>query len=314
MFKNSVVDSKNSKADSKNLAVNIKNLTYRYPDGNLALDNVSLGVAKGELIALLGPNGAGKSTLLLHLNGILTGSGLVEIFGEDITKKKRGEIIKEVGMVFQDPDDQLFMSRVFDDVAFGPMNMDLPKEEIEKRVTSSLKKVGMRGYENRCPHHLSSGEKKKIAIATILSMEPEIIVLDEPVSNLDPKSRDAILEILKELKSKGKTIIITTHDVNVVPEIADRIYILDKKIIAKGTPREIFTNAKLLKEANLDVPKITLLFEILACFGYSCDNLPLSIDDAVSHITQTIETKGGHIHLHLHEHTHDEIKKISRKY
>ncbi len=294
--------------------ISIKNLTYRYPDGTLALDNVSLDVFGGELIALLGPNGAGKSTLLLHLNGVLKGSGLVSIFGGNIQDKKRGEIIREVGIVFQDPDDQLFMTTVFDDVAFGPMNMGLSKQEIGERVEDALGNVGLRGYEDRYPHNLSFGEKKKVSLATITSMEPEIIVLDEPTSNMDPKSRADILRIIKELKSRGKTIIIATHDINAVPEIADRIYILDRRIIAEGSPREIFMNVDLLKKANLDVPGITRLFEILTCFGYNCEDLPLSLDEAVSHLTESIEKGGGHIHLHIHKHTHENIKKIRRKY
>lgn len=294
--------------------ISIKNLTYRYPDGTLALDNVSLDVFRGELIALLGPNGAGKSTLLLHLNGVLKGSGSIRIFGGNIQDKKRGEIIREVGIVFQDPDDQLFMTTVFDDVAFGPMNMGLSKQEIGERVEDALGNVGLRGYEDRYPHNLSFGEKKKVSLATITSMEPEIIVLDEPTSNMDPKSRADILRIIKELKSRGKTIIIATHDINAVPEIADRIYILDRRIIAEGSPREIFMNVDLLKKANLDVPGITKLFEILTCFGYNCEDLPLSIDEAVSHLTKSIEKGGGHIHLHIHKHTHENIKKIRRKY
>ncbi len=296
------------------IAVEVEALSYKYPDGNLALDNVSLSASPGELIALLGPNGAGKSTLLLHLNGILKGEGSIRIFGEDIKNKKRSKIIEKIGIVFQDPDDQLFMPTVFDDVAFGPLNMGLSKQEVKMRVESALKKVGLKGYEDRCPHNLSFGEKKKAAFATILSMEPEIIILDEPASNLDPQSSRALFKIIKELKDKGKTIIIATHDIGIVPEIADKIYILDHKIIAEGTPRQIFSDADLLKKTNLEAPKITMLFEILTCFGYNCNDLPLSIDEAITHLTQSIETKGGHMHLHIHEHTHNEIKKITKKY
>ena len=217
--------SKNSKADSKNLAVNIKNLTYRYPDGNLALDNVSLGVAKGELIALLGPNGAGKSTLLLHLNGILTGSGLVEIFGEDITKKKRGEIIKEVGMVFQDPDDQLFMSRVFDDVAFGPLNLGCSPDEARFMAAGALGKVGLEGFENRVTYRLSGGEKRLVALATVLAMEPEILLLDEPQNGLDREAYQRIQELLVTLP---QSMIIVSHDQTFLEAVTNRrLYLQD---------------------------------------------------------------------------------------
>lgn len=294
--------------------VDVRDLTYVYPDGTLALKDVSMDVSRGELVVLLGPNGAGKSTLLLHLNGILKGSGSIRIFGEDIGNKKRSEVVSEVGVVFQDPDDQLFMPTVFDDVAFGPINMGLSDLEVERRVESALKKMNMLGYEARCPHHLSLGEKKKISLASVLSMEPEILAFDEPTSNLDPKSRRDVLKVMKDLKADGKTIILATHDINAVPEISDRVYVINKTLVGEGSPREIFLDADLLKDSNLEVPSITILFEILSCFGYNCDKLPLSIDEAISHLTTTIETEGGHIHLHMHEHTHEDIKKVRRRH
>ncbi|MEA3254421.1 MAG: ATP-binding cassette domain-containing protein [Candidatus Altiarchaeota archaeon] len=294
--------------------VDVRNLTYVYPDGTLALKDVSIDVSQGELVVLLGPNGAGKSTLLLHLNGILKGSGSIRIFGEDIVNKKRSEVVSEVGLVFQDPDDQLFMPTVFDDVAFGPINLGLSDLEVKGRVESALKKMNMQGYESRCPHHLSLGEKKRISLASVLSMEPEILAFDEPTSNLDPKSRRDVLKVMKDLKADGKTIILATHDINAVPEISDRVYVINKTLLGGGSPREIFLDVDLLKNSNLEVPSITLLFEILSCFGYNCDELPLSIDEAISHLTETIETGGGHIHLHMHEHTHRDIKKIRRRH
>ncbi|MBN2013574.1 MAG: ATP-binding cassette domain-containing protein [Candidatus Altiarchaeota archaeon] len=294
--------------------ISIKNLSYGYPGGTVALNDVSLDILRGESIALLGPNGAGKSTLLLHLNGVLSGKGSIEVFGRNIREKKRSELIKEIGVVFQHPDDQLFMPTIFDDVAFGPINMGLDRGEVERRVSSALEKVGLSGYENRYPHQLSLGEKKKAALATILSMDPEIIVLDEPTANLDPKSRRDLVGVMRDLKERGKTVIISTHDVSLVPGLADRVYVLDRKIIAEGTPKEIFLNTELLKKANLEIPPITYLFEVLSCFGYNCSSLPLSMDEAVKYLTDSIETEGGHIHLHLHEHTHEDLRRLKEKY
>jgi len=296
-------------------AISIKNLIYAYSDGTEALKNIDLDISKNESIAIIGQNGAGKSTLLMHLNGILKGNnGSIKIFDKNLKNKKREEIIKEVGVVFQDPDDQLFMPTVFDDVAFGPLNMNLPEDEVRKRVNDALMMVDMPGYEKKYPQHLSFGEKKKISLASVLSMDPEIVALDEPTANLDPKSRRDLIKIIRNLKAEGKTIIIATHDLNVIPGIVDRIYILNKTIIAEGTPRNIFLNAELLESENLDIPDIAILFKILSCFGYEPTDLPLSIDDAVVHLTKTLEKEGGHIHLHFHEHTHDKLAEVKKKH
>ncbi len=296
-------------------AISIKNLNYNYPDGTEALKNINLNISRNESVAIIGQNGSGKTTLLLHLNGIIENNGdNIKILGLLINKKNINTIRSKVGVVFQDPDDQLFMPTVFDDVAFGPINMNLSDCEVRRRVTASLKQVGMLGFENRFSHHLSFGEKKKISLASVLSMDPEILALDEPTANLDPKSRKDLIKIIRELKANGKTIIIATHDINAIPKIVDRIYILNKSIIAEGTTKEIFMNTELIKSANLDIPDVAILFEILSYFGYDCTDLPLTIDDAIEHLTKTIETKGGHIHLHVHEHTHDEIEKFKKRY
>ncbi|MBU4265628.1 MAG: ATP-binding cassette domain-containing protein [Candidatus Altiarchaeales archaeon] len=295
-------------------SIELKNLGYVYPDGTEALRNISLRIEEGESVAVLGPNGAGKSTLLLHLNGILRGEGTVKISGSDIKGKETRELIGDIGLVFQDPDDQLFSTTVFDDVAFGPLNMNLSKEEVRGRVASALKRAGMEKFEDRCPHNLSFGEKRKVSIATVLSMDSRIMVFDEPLSNLDPRGKREIISLIKELKREGKTIITAIHDVNIVPEIADRIYVLNKEIIGEGTPREVFMNTKLLSNSNLDIPVITQFFEVLSCFGYDTTDIPLSIDEAISHLTRTIEKDGGHIHLHIHEHTHKEINRLKRRH
>ena len=291
-------------------AISINNLGYSYPDGTPALKDVSLDIHEGESIAIIGPNGAGKSTFLLHLNGVLRNeNGAVKIFGDKIHDKNIQEIRRRVGIVFQDPDDQLFMPTVFDDVAFGPINLGLSKDEVEKRVDMALRRVGLSGYEDRSPHHLSFGEKKRASFATILSMEPDILVLDEPTSNLDPKSRTELIKTIKDLNEEGKTIITATHDLNAVPDIASRVYVLNRTIVDQGTTREIFENLYLLREMNLDVPEVVRLFEVLKCFGYDYENLPLSIEEAISHLTGTIESEGGHVHLHIHEHTHERLNK-----
>jgi cobalt/nickel transport system ATP-binding protein len=300
----------------KREAITVRNLSYKYPDGSKALENVNLAVYEGERIALVGPNGAGKTTFMLHLNGTLHGTeGQVEIFGKNVDTMKREEIVKEVGLVFQDPDDQLFMPTIFDDLAFGPINLGLNEEEVRERVAKAISSLGLSGYEDRSPHHLSFGEKKKASLAAVMAMEPKILVLDEPTANLDPRSRTELIGIINELNEReGITMLIATHDVNAIPEFADRIYALNRTIIEKGTPREIFFDGELLRQNNLDVPDVFKLFEVLRCFGFNCEKLPLSLDEAVSGLTEVIETEGGHIHLHIHEHTHDGVSKWRSKY
>ena len=300
----------------KREAITVRNLSYSYPDGSKALEDVNLEVYEGERIALVGPNGAGKTTFMLHLNGTLRGTeGQVEIFGKSVDTMKREEIVKEVGLVFQDPDDQLFMPTLFDDIAFGPINQGLKEDEVRERVEKAISSLGLSGYEDRSPHHLSFGEKKKASLAAVMAMEPKILVLDEPTANLDPRSRTELIGIINELnEQEGITMVIATHDVNAIPELADRIYALNRTIIETGTPREIFFDRTLLKQNNLDVPDVFKLFEVLRCFGFNCEKLPLSLDEAISGLTTVIETGGGHIHLHIHEHTHEGVKEWRNKY
>ncbi|MDY6966676.1 MAG: ATP-binding cassette domain-containing protein [Halobacteriota archaeon] len=296
-------------------AIEVKGLSYNYPDGTEALKDVSFDVFEGESAALIGPNGAGKSTLLLHLNGVLRNEdGAVKIFGDRIHDKSIRKIRRRVGIVFQDPDDQLFMPTVFDDVAFGPLNLGFSREEVEERVDMALRRVGLSGYENRSPHHMSFGEKKRASFATVLSMDPDVLVLDEPTSNLDPKSRTELIKTIKDLNDEGKTIITATHDLNALADISGRVLVLNRTIVDQGTTREIFENQDLLKEMNLDVPEVVRLFEVLKCFGYDYDNLPLSIEEAISHLTATIESEGGHVHLHIHEHTHERLNKARERH
>ncbi len=231
-------------------AIEINRLSYVYPDGQCGLADINLTVHCGESVALIGPNGAGKSTLLLHLNGILRGNGAaVTVLGLPVEEKNIKEIRRKVGMVFQDPEDQLFSLNVFEDVAFGPVNMGYPQEEVERRVKQALQKVGMQGYEKRSSQHLSIGEKKRIAIATVLSLDPEILALDEPTSSLDPRGKWALMDFLKKLKIAK---IVASHDLELVKFLCNRIVILDGgKVVADGTTEEILGDEKLLAEHGL---------------------------------------------------------------
>jgi cobalt/nickel transport system ATP-binding protein len=235
--------------------IRIDHLSYNYPDGQPALENASLVIRQGETVGIIGPNGAGKSTLLLHLNGLLQGNGAVQVFGMPVKDKNLKVIRMKVGLVFQDPNDQLFSPTVFEDVAFGPMNMMLTEDEVRQRVSQALHWVGMTGYESRSSHHLSRGEKKRIAIATVLSMNPEILVLDEPTSDLDPRTKWALVDLLEELPM---TKIITSHDLEVVRALCQRTILLDKgRVVADGSTDSIMYDVPLLEAHSLAPPRRT---------------------------------------------------------
>lgn len=230
--------------------IEVCNLHYAYPDGRQALRGVNLSVAPGEKVGLVGPNGAGKSTLMLHLNGILkANSGEVEVCGQTVDGEQMDYVRRAVGLVFQDPDDQLFSPTVFEDVAFGPMYMGLDSAEIHDRVEGALQAVGMEGMLDRVPHHLSGGEKKRVAIATVLAMDPEILVLDEPTAGLDPRSRRDLILLLQELP---QTMLVSTHDIQMVQLIFQRSVVIDEgMIVADGPTAEIFSSADLLEAHGL---------------------------------------------------------------
>jgi cobalt/nickel transport system ATP-binding protein len=233
-------------------AIEIKGLSYSYPDGQRGLAEIDLTVYCGESVALIGPNGAGKSTLLLHLNGILRGNATINIHGLQLADKNLREVRKKVGMVFQDPEDQLFSLNVYDDVAFGPINMGFAQEEVDRRVRQALQKVGMQGYVKRSSHHLSIGEKKRVAIATVLSLDPDILALDEPTNSLDPRGKWSLMELLRSIRV---TKIIASHDLDLVSCLCDRVIILDKgRIVADGTSAQILSDIELLAEHGLTVP------------------------------------------------------------
>ncbi|OQA99059.1 MAG: Cobalt import ATP-binding protein CbiO [Spirochaetes bacterium ADurb.Bin218] len=233
--------------------VQAEDLHYTYPDGKFALQGLSFLITHGESVAIIGANGAGKSTLLMHLNGvILPQKGMVRIGEMPVTRETLPNIRRTVGTVFQDSDDQLFMPTVFDDVAFGPLNLGFPKEEVEKKVRETLEKVGALHLINRATHRLSGGEKRSVAIATVLAMAPDILVMDEPTSNLDPKSRRNLIELLK---SFTHTKIIATHDLDMAMDLCTRTIVLSEgKIIADGPTSDILINEQLLHKSHLEKP------------------------------------------------------------
>lgn len=265
----------------------LENVSYRYSDGTLALDNVSTNFVKGERTALLGTNGSGKTTLLLHLNGILeptSGRVYFEDSRLEYTSKSLLPLRRRVGYVFQDPNDQLFAPTVKQDVAFGPLNMDLPTDEVKDAVREALEIVGMSEYTDKPPHFLSLGQKKRVALAGVLAMHPEVLVMDEPTSNLDPRAASEIMHLLFQLNQEyGLTLILATHDVDMVPLFANKLCILSRgKIVVEGSPKEIFSDTELIRSVDLRSPRITHLFEILRRKDHLPVNnqLPLTISEA----------------------------------
>ncbi|MCK9376924.1 MAG: energy-coupling factor ABC transporter ATP-binding protein [Syntrophobacterales bacterium] len=233
--------------------VEAEDLKYSYPDGHTALNGVSFRITHGESVAIVGANGAGKSTLLLHLNGCLVPEGgTVRIGDFPLTKQTLPQVRRTVGMVFQDPDDQLFMPQVYDDVAFGPLNLGLPAAEVDRRVMNALETVGAAHLKDRPPYKLSAGEKRSVAIASVLSMSPSILVMDEPTSNLDPKTRRQLIELLKTF---SHTIIIATHDLDMVLDLCSRTLVLKQgRIVSDGPTWDIMQDQALLEASSLEKP------------------------------------------------------------
>ena len=230
----------------------INDLHFAYPDGHVALRGVSMTLSVGEKVALVGPNGAGKSTLMLHLNGILRGNGAVSISGMKLVDEKLPVIRATVGLVFQNPDDQLFSPTVFDDVAFGPLHMGLPEDIVYQRVKFALEAVRMGGFEDRLSHHLSMGQKKRIAIATVLSMKPQVLILDEPSAGLDPRARRSLIHLLDEM---SLTMLVSTHDLRMVRELFPRMIIMDHgEIVADGETSVLLEDEVLLNAHGLEKP------------------------------------------------------------
>ncbi len=273
--------------------VEVKQLRHVYPDGTEALRDMSFRIHHGESVAIIGANGAGKSTLLLHLIGYLNATaGTIRIGDQQLGKETLAEIRRTVGMVFQDPDDQLFMPTVYDDVAFGPLNQGLATELVEQRVSDALERVGALELRERPPYHLSGGEKKRVAIATVLSMLPEILVLDEPTSGLDPRARRQLIALLRDFHH---TRIVTSHDLDMVLELCERTIVLHNgTVMADGPTLEIFRDAALLAACHLEKP-----FAMQGC--------PVCSPDAGRRPLPTprplVRPHGDHEHDH-HHHDH----------
>lgn len=263
-------------------AVDIKDLSFAY-NQNYVLENITLEVKKGSKLAILGPNGAGKTTLILHMNGILKPKrGVVRIFGE---VPERKEVRKRVGIVFQDPDDQVFLKTVFEDVAFGLFNLGMNSVQVEGLVFKILEELGIGDLKDRNTFKLSYGQKKKVALAGVLVMEPDIIILDEPTAFLDPSGQDDMLRIIDDLNRKGKTIIMTTHDIDLAAEWADEVVILKKGRIVAAGEKKMLTDKRLMQETGLRLPKISELFYTFC----SEDRLPMTLQEGIKTIKEMLE-------------------------
>lgn len=271
-----------------NIQSSTENLSFTYPDGTRALKNINIEIEKGEKVAIIGPNGAGKSTLFSHFNGLTEPtSGCVKIEGKPISFEK-DELLKvrqKVGIVFQDPNDQLFAPTVKEDIAFGPMNLGLSYDEVEKRVEDALKMVGMENYEDKTPHHLSGGQQKRIAIAGIIAMKPELMILDEPTAGLDPDGVEKVLNIMNQLNEEGMTLIISSHDIDMISKYADKIFVLyNGEIIESGNKNKIFSDMELLKKAHLRTPITTEILYNLKESGLNVNTEKISVKDTCAEI------------------------------
>lgn len=272
--------------------VSVKDVKFNYPAGVNALKGVSLEFNQGERLALLGPNGSGKSTLILLIAGLLIPSkGEITVFGEKTTSKDFQKLRSRIGIVFQDPDDQLFTSSVIEDVEYGPKNLKLPEEDVKQRSAHVLKKMDIEHLKNRPPHRLSFGEKKKVSLATALVLKPELLILDEPTANLDLVSRRGLIETLNELSKAGTTIIISTHDAEAIPELADRIVVISHgEKLCEGKTAEVLQDKKMLEASGLEPPTIVDLFGELKTLGL-IDDIPLTAAEAKEVLLKILKEK-----------------------
>ncbi|MDA8174424.1 MAG: ATP-binding cassette domain-containing protein [Nitrospiraceae bacterium] len=264
--------------------ITLQSVSFTYPDGTRALTDVDISIRAGERVAVLGANGAGKSTLFQLFNGLLQPAhGTVRVKGRAVEKAHLKEVRRMIGMVFQDPDDQLFSSTVRQEIAYGLINLGLNGEHVEQATAWALKVTGLEGYENKSPFNLSGGEKKRVALASVLAMQPEMLVLDEPASSLDPLGAARIIDLLNSINSGlGITLVFATHDVDAVPLLADRVYVIDKgEIKLSGPTAEVFAQKDLLRAHNLRLPRVAHLAELLEREG-ACrfPSPPLTIGQA----------------------------------
>lgn len=270
----------------RNDILKLQDLHYYYPDGTYALKGITMAIPKGKVIAILGSNGAGKSTLFQHFNGILKPASGTVFYNEqavDYSRKGLLNLRQAVGMVFQDPDNQLFSASVYQDVSYGVLNLQLSKEEVHKRVEKALESTGISHLRSKPTHALSFGQKKRAAIAGVLAMEPQVLVLDEPTAGLDPKGITEIMTLLKDTqKMMDLTIIIATHDIDIVPLYCDQVFVMDEgKVILEGTCREVFAKREILRSVNLRLPRIGHLMEILMKKDhFVAEEIPMTISSA----------------------------------
>lgn len=263
----------------KDIVIKTENLQYIYADGTKALNGIDLEVKKGEKLAVMGPNGSGKSTFFLHLNGVLKPkNGKVYINGKTIDYSRKGllQVRKQVGIVFQDPDNQLFSANVVQEISFGVLNLGFSQEEARLKVDKIIDELNITEFKDKPTHFLSGGQKKRVAIADILVMEPDVVILDEPASALDPKHARMIDSIIDDLSSRGITVILSTHDVERALIWADRVVLFNEgRIISQGTPEEIFRKDDLLEITNLEKPTVLRIFENLQKAGVLENDLPI---------------------------------------
>lgn len=270
----------------KDNIIKLEDIHYKYPDGTHALNGINMEIKKGEITAILGGNGAGKSTLFQHLNGIVKpSSGKILFNGSPLDYSRKGliKLRESVGIVFQDPDSQLFSASVYQDVSFGAVNMKLSEEEIRKRVDKAVERTGISHLKDKPTHCLSFGQKKRVSIAGILVMEPEVLILDEPTAGLDPIGVSEIMKLLMETqKELGISIIISTHDIDIVPLYCDKVFVMDKgKVVLEGTPKEVFNEKKAIRSVNLRLPRVMHLMEILKDRdGFSFKEISVTIGGA----------------------------------
>jgi cobalt/nickel transport system ATP-binding protein len=273
-------------------AISAGGVCYSYEEGTLALDQVDFTIGKGEFTALLASNGSGKTTLLKTLVGLLKPQqGTIRLYGRDIRKISMGEMCREIGFVLQNPNDQLFAATVEEDVAYGPRNMGLPEEEVERRVAEALDLVAASDLRKRAIHHISFGEQKRVSIAGVLAMRPSILILDEPTAGLDPAGESSMLRLLNRLnREHGITVLLATHSVDMLPLFADRIYIMNLgRVLQHGSPVEVFGNHEVIERAKLRLPYISsLVYELKRYDGLPIDEIPLTIREARLRILELI--------------------------
>ncbi|MCL2477167.1 ABC transporter ATP-binding protein [Candidatus Bathycorpusculum sp.] len=271
--------------------VSLNDVKFNYPAGVAALKGVSFEVAQGERIALLGPNGSGKSTLILLIAGLLMpNSGDLQVFGEKTTSKDFQKLRSRIGIVFQDPDDQLFTPSVIEDVEYGPKNLKLPDTDIKTQSTQMLEKMDITHLRDRPPHRLSFGEKKKVSLATALVLKPELLILDEPTANLDLVSRRNLINTLNELNQTGTTIIVSTHDAEAIPELADRIVVISHGLkLGEGKTSDVLQNKDMLEQSGLEPPTIVNLFTELKNQGL-ITKVPLTLEEGKAELRKILKT------------------------